>query len=141
MLLKQDHWFYLWMATHPKSNSSFCKREGYSFASPPNTTYLTQLLDKGCFGPLKSYCKQACHEFYTKNPGHVITRFHFSSLFANAWHQAMTAKDIVASYSTTGVYPFNRNAPNLQKKSIFVSTRVTATTNWLGIHSNVQSSH
>ena len=41
------------------------------FTLPPNTTHLTQPLDKGCFSPLKVYWRQACHEFYSCNPGRV----------------------------------------------------------------------
>jgi len=107
----------------PEVIRAAAKEKVILFTLPPNTTHLTQPLDKGCFGPLKSYWKQACHEFYSKNPGYVITRFHFSSLFAKAWYQAMTSKNIVASFCTTGVYPFDRKAislPHTQKRqSIF----------------------
>ena len=46
------------------------------------TTQITQPLDKGCFSPLKEYWQQACHDFYTNNPGRVITIYDFSVLFA-----------------------------------------------------------
>ena len=80
------------------------------FTLPSNTTHLTQPLDKGCFGPLKMYWRQICHDFYIRNPGQVITRYQFSSLFAQAWSQAMTTKNITASFKVTGVYPFNKYA-------------------------------
>ena len=52
------------------------------FVLPLHTTHLTQPLDKGCFGPLKTAWKAVCHEFFCKNPGRAVTRFDFSALFA-----------------------------------------------------------
>ena len=89
------------------------------FVLPPNTTHLTQPLDKGCFSPLKVLWRQTCHEFRRMNPGKVVTRFDFSRLFSEAWYQAMSAKNIVASFKTTGICPFNRHAlkvPGMDRK-------------------------
>ena len=44
------------------------------FTLPPNTTHITQPLDKGPFAPLKVAWQEVCHTFYLKNPGRVITR-------------------------------------------------------------------
>jgi len=33
------------------------------FVLPPNTTHLTQPLDKGCFGPLKAKWSEVCHKY------------------------------------------------------------------------------
>ena len=80
------------------------------FVLPPNTTHLTQPLDKGCFGPLKTAWKAVCHEFYCNNPGRVVSRYDFSALFAEAWRRAMTQKNVTGGFKVTGIYPFNRNA-------------------------------
>ncbi|XP_011402525.1 PREDICTED: tigger transposable element-derived protein 2-like [Amphimedon queenslandica] len=80
------------------------------FVLPPNTTHLTQPLDKGCFGPLKTAWKAVCHEFCTKNPGCVVTRYNFSVLFADAWRRSMTQRNIASGFEVTGICPFNRNA-------------------------------
>ena len=89
-------------------------------ALPPHTTHILQPLDRGCFAPLKMAWKQECHEFYTKNPGRVVTRLDFTRLFAKAWYKAMTAQNIINSFKVTGVYPFNRevicNAPGMEKQ-------------------------
>ena len=77
------------------------------FTLPPHTTHLTQPLDRGAFSPLKVYWRQICHDFYTKNPGRVITRFDFSSLFSEAWKLALTPKNILSGFNVTGVYPFD----------------------------------
>ena len=44
------------------------------FTLPPNTTHLSQPLDKGCFGPLKTFWKEECHNFMSENPGMVVNR-------------------------------------------------------------------
>lgn len=79
------------------------------FVLPPNTTHLTLPLDKGCFGPLKSVWKKVTHEFYTHNPGRVVSRYDFSSLFGQAWKQAMTQNNVLSGFRTTGIYPFDPN--------------------------------
>ena len=51
------------------------------FALPPHTTHFSQPLDKGCFGPLKAHWRAECHHFMSANPGHVVSRYNFSTLF------------------------------------------------------------
>ena len=79
------------------------------FALPPNTTHLTQPLDKGCFSPFKAAWRKTCQEFYTHNPGRVVTRYDFSSLFSEAWKSSMSQKNVLGGFKTTGIYPFDRN--------------------------------
>ena len=80
------------------------------FTLPPNTTHLTQPLDKGVFGPLKAIWKETCHSFLVNNPGRCVTKYEFSRLFGEAWMKAMTPKNIVSGFAVTGVYPVDRNA-------------------------------
>ena len=54
------------------------KEQVILFTLPPNTTHLSQPLDKGCFGPLKVAWREVCHHFVSTNPGKVITRYQFS---------------------------------------------------------------
>ena len=86
------------------------KEQMIIFVLPPHTTHLTQPLDKGCFGPLKTAWKAVCHEFYCKNPDRAVTRFDFSALFAETWRRAMTQRNITGGFRITGIYPFNRSA-------------------------------
>ena len=79
------------------------------FTLPPNTTHLTQPLDKGCFDPLKMHWKKACHN-YTASTGKVVNRFSFSKIFADAWMKSMTMNNITGGFKVTGVYPPNRHA-------------------------------
>ena len=64
--------------------------------------------------------KEACHDFYTKNPSRVVSRLDFNQLFAKAWYKAMTGQNIINSFKVTGVYPFNRevicSAPGIDKR-------------------------
>ena len=80
------------------------------FCLPPNTTHLTQPLDKGIFGPLKTRWNEECQRYMSKNPGKVVTQYEFMTVFSKAWYQAMIIPNIVSAFRTTGVYPFNRNA-------------------------------
>ena len=43
------------------------------FTLPPNTTHLSQPLDKGCFAPWKRKWKEECHRFMIENPGKVVS--------------------------------------------------------------------
>ena len=83
------------------------------FALPPNTTHLSQPLDKGVFGPLKVAWRRVCHTYLSENPGIVVTRCVFSQLLNSVWHDSMTSKNIIAGFRTTGVYPTDRYAITL----------------------------
>ena len=66
------------------------------FVLPPNTTHVAQPLDRGCFSPLKAAWRKYCHEFRSKNPGRVVTRYEFCQIFSKAWYKAMTGSNIVS---------------------------------------------
>ena len=44
------------------------------------------------------------------NPGEIVTKQNLPSIFSKAWYRAMTPKTLSASFSATGVCPFNREA-------------------------------
>ena len=88
------------------------------FALPPHTTHFSQLLDKSCFGLLKSHWRVECHCYMSSNPGHVVSRYNFSTLFSAAWMKAMTIADTVGGFKTTGVFPLNREAVQLPKDNM-----------------------
>lgn len=93
--------------------SQAAEEEVILFVLPPNTTHLTQPLDKGIFGPLKVCWREICYRYLSAHPGCVITRYEFSQLFSEAWMQTMSMKNISAGFSTTGVFPVNRDALTL----------------------------
>ena len=80
------------------------------FTLPPHTTHLSQPLDKGPFSPLKIEWRKTVHKFITSNPGRVVSRYEFSSLFTDAWCNAMSMKNVAAGFKVTGVYPFDNQA-------------------------------
>jgi len=80
------------------------------FTLPPNTTHISQPLDKGPFSPLKVQWRKVVQDFVLKHHGRCVTRYDFSALFADAWSKAMTLKNIAAGFRITGIYPFNRDA-------------------------------
>ena len=120
--------FQNWFIHHPSSRPLLLLLDGHSthynpgvirtaaqekviiFCLPPNTTHLTQPLDKGAFGPLKTCWNQECQKYMRKNPHKVITQFQFMSIFSQAWYRAMTIPNIMSAFHTTGVYPLNRHA-------------------------------
>ena len=85
-----------------------CKKQVIIFTLPPNTTHLAQPSDKGIFGPLKISWRR--NNFQSRNPGRVITRYDFSSLFSLAWIESTTPKNILAGFRVTGVHPLNRKS-------------------------------
>ena len=80
------------------------------FTLPPNTTHLTQPLDKGVLGPFKTHWKRVCHDFQVSHPGRVVNHYNFCSLFSKAWIESMTCVNIMAGFGMTGVYPVNWDA-------------------------------
>ena len=95
------------------------------FCLPPHTTHLTQPLDKGCFGPLKMAWRKQCKDFISRNPGRVVTRYDFSSLFGKVWEKSMTMTNVIAGFRCTGIYPFDRNALAPLSSSSVVSKRTS----------------
>ena len=95
------------------------------FSLPPNTTHLSQPLDKRIFGPLKVAWRQVCHQFLVKNLGVQVTKLNFSPFFSEAWVQALTPRNVISGFCTTGAYPPDHTAirlpceqmPNLAQKT------------------------
>ena len=83
------------------------------FTLPPNTTHLTQPLDKGVFGPFKAHWKLVCHDYLVSHPGQVINPYNFVRLFSKAWIESMTTSNIAAGFEITGIYPVDREAVRL----------------------------
>ena len=80
------------------------------FCLPPHTTHECQPLDCSLFGPLKHHWREECHKFYQSNPGRIISKLNFCSVFRNAWLNAVTPANICGGFKKAGVFPFNRDA-------------------------------
>ena len=75
------------------------------------------------FGPLKRCWREVCHDFLVKHPGRVVTKYDFSQLFSKAWMSTMTMKNIASGFSTTGIFPVNRDALTLPVSSTPAKTK------------------
>ena len=65
---------------------------------PPHTTHVSQPLDVSFFKPLKMYWYDTCHRYMQDNPGRVVTKFQFSSLFSTAWYKATRPENIISGF-------------------------------------------
>ena len=80
---------------------------------PPHATHAAQPLDVSFFGPLKKHWSSVCHTFMVDNPGKVVTKFSFSSLFSRAWYKAIKPETIVVGFGKVGICPCDRSAISL----------------------------
>ena len=99
-------------------------RGGCNNLVSPSSHSDTQLLDTSCFGPLKTYWAQLCHEYRFANPGCVITKYQFS-VFSQARSKGMTINKITSGFRNTGIYPFNPQAILCKVSPKFQSTKDT----------------
>lgn len=99
-------------SSHFEPNTiEFAKKEGVIICClPPHTTHECQPLDCSFFGALKTNWQQECHKFYRKNPGKVINKLNFCSIFRSAWLNSITPSNICGGFRKAGVFPFNRDA-------------------------------
>lgn len=72
--------------------------------------------------------------------GKVVTRYEFNQLFSKAWFRAMTAENIVSTFSATGVCPFDRSALDVEevKDDGLFKPKKTHPTNRTSIYSTLQ---
>ena len=91
----------------PSTIKTAAREKVFLFTLPPNTTHLTQPLDKAVFGPLKVQWRQACHRYIVEHPGSRISKHNFSVIFSDAWIHVLTP---MSGFRKMGVYPPNRNA-------------------------------
>ena len=88
------------------------------FCLPPHTTHECQPLDCSLFGPLKKHWQESCHNFYQTNPGKVISKLNFNSVFRSAWLNAVTPANICGGFRKAGVYPYNPDAVEIPDSSL-----------------------
>ena len=77
---------------------------------PPHTTHVAQPLDVSFFKPLKTYWSEVCHRYMQDNPGRVVTKYQFSSLFSTAWYKTIRPETIISGFRKVGVCPFDSSA-------------------------------
>ena len=84
------------------------------FCLPPHTTHLLQPLDNGTFSSLKANWMPECQQFYTKNPGKVVTQRSFMQVFQPAWVKGMAMSNVIGCFRGVGVYPLDRRVVLMQ---------------------------
>ncbi|XP_060573021.1 uncharacterized protein LOC132730954 [Ruditapes philippinarum] len=77
------------------------------FVLPPHTSHITQPLDVGVFGPLKSMYYRECQLYLQKHPGQKITKYEVSKLTSKPYLKALCPENLISSFRKTGIYPFS----------------------------------
>ncbi len=90
------------------------------------------------FGPLKRHWTHVGHKFIQENPGKVISKLQFSSLFSKAWEMALTPANVISWFRTSGVFPLNPDAIKVtdsgKSKATPVSSAPTLSDNPSDLH-------
>lgn len=76
---------------------------------PPHTSHKLQPLDRSLFGPLKKYYNTAAADWMLMNPGKTITIYEVAGLLGIAFPQAVTPKNIMSGFISSGIWPLNSN--------------------------------
>ena len=77
----------------------------------PHTTHKMQPLDRGVFGPFKTFYNNAMNNWMISpgNAGKPVTIYDISYLVGQAYPHAFVPNNIVNSFKCTGFFPFNEN--------------------------------
>ncbi|XP_039311164.1 uncharacterized protein LOC120356784 [Solenopsis invicta] len=92
------------------------------FTFPPHCTHRLQPLDVGIFGPFKVHYDNAINSYLMNNPASPPTLYRIAGFVKEALCKAVTPHNIIKSFETTGIFPFNRN---VFQESDFIMASVT----------------
>lgn len=70
------------------------------FTIPPHTTHKLQPLDRGVFGPFKTYYNEACKNWLLNNPGKPLSIYDIAAITGKAYPLAFTPANITAGFSS-----------------------------------------
>lgn len=76
---------------------------------PPHTSHKLQPIDRGVFGPFKTYYNDASKSWFLSNPGKPLTVYNIASICGKAYPLAFTPSNIISGFKSSGEWPFNRN--------------------------------
>lgn len=109
--------------------SRFCKENGILlYCLLAHSSHLTQPLDVGFFGALKSSWAKAVDKHKIAHMGSSVTKESFAAVFNTAWTGAVKMSTIVNSYARAGIFPVNRNAVGNSGPAALYSESSTSTT-------------
>lgn len=78
----------------------------------PHTSHKMQPLDRGVFGPYKSFYNKAAEEFMLTQPGKPITIYDISKIVGKAYTKAFTPQNIISGFKSSGIWPLDSNIFN-----------------------------
>lgn len=78
------------------------------FTIPPHTSHKLQPLDRGVFGPFKSYYNVACKNWLLSNPGKPLSVYDIAAITGKSYPLAFTPSNIIAGFSSSGLWPINQ---------------------------------
>lgn len=88
----------------------FCKNNNIEVLTlPPHTSHRLQPLDRGVFGPLKTYFDHSCKAWMLNHSGIPITIDRIAELVAEPLLKGASSMNIIAGFRSTGIWPFNRD--------------------------------
>lgn len=88
----------------------FCKENNIDVLTlPPHTSHKLQPLDKGVFGPLKTYYENACKAWMFNHPNIPINIENIAELVAEPILKGASSMNIISGFRATGIWPFNRD--------------------------------
>jgi len=87
----------------------YCRANFITLLSfPPHTSHRLQPLDRGVYGPFKKYFNNSADQWMKNNPGKRMTIYDLPSIVKASLPLATTPSNILAGFSCTGIWPFNR---------------------------------
>ncbi|KAJ8893436.1 hypothetical protein PR048_006034, partial [Dryococelus australis] len=88
----------------------FARMNNVVFLSfPPHATNKLQPLDRAAYGPFKTLFKQEINIFQKAHPGRIMNLLDVARLVTPAFLKCALAKNAVHGFSSTRLWPFNRN--------------------------------
>ncbi|XP_069102972.1 uncharacterized protein [Argopecten irradians] len=79
---------------------------------PPHCSHKLQPLDVSVYGPLKRLVASAQDAWLKTHPGTPMTIYDIPGILREVWPLALTPKNVISGFQTTGIFPLNVNVFN-----------------------------
>ena len=87
---------------------NYAKENGIVMLSfPPHCSHKLQPLDKGVYGPFKTFYNNACSCWMKENTGKSMSIYDVPEMVGKAFSKAMCPSNILSGFRATGVFPMN----------------------------------
>ncbi|XP_035826221.1 uncharacterized protein LOC118477852 [Aplysia californica] len=105
-------------------HSSHISRDVYNFCQthhitiyvlPSHSSHIIQPLDLVFYGSLKQEWKLAVRDYKAISRFAQVTKQTFTTVFADAWKRAYSPEKVVNAFRTSGLCPWNPDAPDYSK--------------------------